>query len=104
MNDDILDGKWKQVKGNVRNWWGKLTDDDVDKIAGKSEKMVGRLQERYGWTKERASEGLTTRLVQYDAEVKTGIRLFASLIFRPGSPVFPARPGCAFTPGISKGE
>jgi len=74
MNDDILEGKWKQVRGNVRNWWGKLTDDDLDKIAGKSEKMVGVLQERYGWTKDRASDELTTRLAAYDAEMKTTAR------------------------------
>jgi len=74
MNDDILEGKWKQVKGNVRNWWGKLTDDDLDRIGGKSEKMVGLLQERYGWTKERANEELTTRLAQYDADTTTPTR------------------------------
>jgi uncharacterized protein YjbJ (UPF0337 family) len=74
MNEDILDGKWKQVKGNVRNWWGKLTDDDVDRIAGKSEKMVGLLQERYGWTKERATDELTTRLAAYDAEMRASTR------------------------------
>ena len=74
MNDDILEGQWKQVKGSVRNWWGKLTDDDVDRIAGKSEKLVGVLQERYGWTKERANEEFTTRLAQYDAEMKASTR------------------------------
>ena len=74
MNDDILEGQWKQVKGSVRNWWGKLTDDDVDRIAGKSEKLVGLLQERYGWTKERANEEFTTRLAQYDAEMKASTR------------------------------
>ncbi|MEP7357963.1 MAG: CsbD family protein [Anaerolineales bacterium] len=74
MNEDILEGKWKQVKGNVRNWWGKVTDDDLDRIGGKSEKMVGLLQERYGWTKERANEELSTRLAEYDASLKTGAR------------------------------
>ena len=74
MNDDILEGQWKQVKGSVRNWWGKLTDDDVDRIAGKSEKLVGLLQERYGWTKERANEEFTTRLAQYEAEMKSTTR------------------------------
>ncbi len=74
MNEDILEGKWKQVKGNVKNWWGKLTDDDLDRIEGKSEKMVGLLQERYGWTKERASEELSTRLASYDDEVKSSTR------------------------------
>jgi len=68
MNDDILEGKWKQVKGNVRNWWGKLTDDDVDRIAGKSEKMIGVLQERYGWTRDRAEMELTNRLREYDTQ------------------------------------
>jgi len=74
MNEDILEGKWKQVRGNVRNWWGKLTDDDLDRIAGKSDKMVGVLQERYGWTKERANEELTTRLAQYDSEMHSPTR------------------------------
>jgi uncharacterized protein YjbJ (UPF0337 family) len=74
MNEDILEGKWKQVKGNVKNWWGKLTDDDVDRIEGKSEKLVGLLQERYGWTKERANEEFTTRLAAYDAEFRTTTR------------------------------
>ena len=74
MNEDILEGKWKQVKGNVKNWWGKLTDDDLDRIEGKSEKMVGVLQERYGWTKERANEELTSHLSAYDAEVKASTR------------------------------
>ena len=74
MNDDILEGQWKQVKGNIRNWWGKLTDDDVDRIAGKSEKLVGLLQERYGWTKERANEEFTTRLAEYEDEMRTTTR------------------------------
>jgi len=74
MNDDILEGKWKQVKGSVRDWWGKLTDDDLDRVAGKSEKMVGVLQERYGWTRERAEKELTDRLARWDAETRAPTR------------------------------
>lgn len=74
MNDDILEGQWKQVKGSIRNWWGKLTDDDVDRIAGKSEKLVGLLQERYGWTKERAHEEFTTRLAEFEDEMRAATR------------------------------
>lgn len=48
MNWDIVEGKWKQLKGDVRSNWGKLTDDDLDLIAGKREKLAGTLQERYG--------------------------------------------------------
>jgi hypothetical protein len=50
------------------------TDDDVDRIAGKSEKLVGLLQERYGWTKERAHEEFVNRLAEYEAEMRTTTR------------------------------
>jgi len=61
MNEDVLDGQWKQAKGHVREWWGKVTDDDVDRINGKSEHLVGMLQERYGWLASRpqSSRNLT---------------------------------------------
>jgi uncharacterized protein YjbJ (UPF0337 family) len=54
MNTDVLKGKWTQLKGNVRKQWGKLTDDDVDKIQGDSEILMGRIQERYGRTRDEA--------------------------------------------------
>ena len=54
MNWDIVEGKWKQLKGSVQNQWGKLTDDDVDQVAGNREKLVGMLQERYGVAKDEA--------------------------------------------------
>jgi uncharacterized protein YjbJ (UPF0337 family) len=52
---DIVAGKWKQAKGEVQKQWGKLTDDDLDQIRGEREKLMGRLQERYGMTKEEAN-------------------------------------------------
>ena len=48
MNWDQIEGKWHQVKGKVREQWGKLTDDDLDVIAGRRDQFLGRLQERYG--------------------------------------------------------
>jgi len=54
MNQDVLKGKWLQLKGEVRNQWGKLTNDDIDQIEGNGEKLVGKLQERYGYARERA--------------------------------------------------
>jgi uncharacterized protein YjbJ (UPF0337 family) len=54
MNTDVLKGKWTQLKGNVRKQWGKLTDDDVDQVQGDAEILQGRIQERYGRTKEEA--------------------------------------------------
>jgi uncharacterized protein YjbJ (UPF0337 family) len=54
MNSDQLQGKWKQMKGSVKERWGKLTDDDVDVINGKNEQLVGKIQEKYGIAKEEA--------------------------------------------------
>jgi uncharacterized protein YjbJ (UPF0337 family) len=54
MNEDTLKGQWTQLKGKVREQWGKLTDDDVDQIQGQGEQLVGRIQERYGVAKDEA--------------------------------------------------
>lgn len=54
MNWDQIEGKWKQFRGSVKQQWGKLTDDDLDQIAGVRDKFVGKLQERYGLAKEEA--------------------------------------------------
>ena len=54
MNWDEVEGKWKQLMGSAREKWGKLTDDDLDVIGGKKDKLVGKLQERYGWAKDQA--------------------------------------------------
>ena len=54
MNTDQMSGKWKQMKGAAKQQWGKLTDDDLEVIAGKRDSLVGKLQERYGMAKEDA--------------------------------------------------
>ena len=54
MNWDEVEGNWKQLKGAVKEKWGKLTDDDLDKIDGNREKLAGRLQECYGLHKQLA--------------------------------------------------
>jgi len=64
MNRDILKGKWTQMKGSVRGKWGKLTDDDMTEIQGDAEKMIGKLQERYGYNREQAEK-------EIDAFIKT---------------------------------
>ena len=56
MNDDILKGKWKQLRGQAQQKWGDLTNDDLDRIEGKRTEFEGVLQERYGYTKERAEQ------------------------------------------------
>lgn len=56
MNQDIIEGNWKQLKGKLKEQWGKLTDDDLDVIEGKRDILAGKIQERYGVSKEEAEE------------------------------------------------
>jgi uncharacterized protein YjbJ (UPF0337 family) len=58
MNWDFVQGNWKQVSGKVKQQWGKLTDDDLAKIAGRREELEGKLQERYGLTKDEIKKQL----------------------------------------------
>ena len=53
-NKDILHGKWHELKGQVRQQWGKLTDDDIARLGGKAEELAGVLQQRYGYGKAQA--------------------------------------------------
>ena len=62
MNADILEGKWKQMRGQLKEWWGKLTDDDLDRAEGKADRLVGLLQEKYGYSREKAEEEFNRRL------------------------------------------
>lgn len=56
MNKDIIEGKWSQLKGKMREKWGKLTDDDLDVAEGNSDYLAGRLQERYGMARDKVKE------------------------------------------------
>ena len=56
MNKDILKGKWTQLKGGIKNNWGKLTDDDLKQVEGNREKLIGKIQERYGKNREEAEK------------------------------------------------
>ena len=56
MNWTQIEGKWDQLKGKARSKWGKLTDDDVDRCEGRREQLIGKLEERYGETKEWAEK------------------------------------------------
>ncbi len=58
MNWDTIEGDWKRFRGKIREQWGKLTDDDLDIIAGKRDQLVGTLQQRYGSTREQVEKEL----------------------------------------------
>ena len=64
MNRDTLKGQWMQLKGKARLQWGKLTDDDMEKIQGNAELLAGKIQEYYGKTREQAEKELDAWLEQ----------------------------------------
>jgi len=66
MNKNILEGKWMQLRGAVREKWGQLTDDELDEIAGKRDKLAGVLQERYGYAENEAEQQIDDFLENLD--------------------------------------
>lgn len=68
MNKDIFEGRWKQVRGQARAWGTSLSDDDLDRAAGKAEQLLGLLQQMYGCTRERAEVELARRLRKLKAD------------------------------------
>ena len=73
MNKDILEGKWKQIRGEARSWWGKLTDDDLDRAAGKYDVIAGLLQEKYGYSHQRAVEEIDKHVMEFENNLKKSI-------------------------------
>ena len=59
MNWDRIEGNWKQVTGHVKEKWGKLTDDDLDVVAGRRDQLAGKIQERYGIGKDEVEQQLS---------------------------------------------
>jgi len=62
MNQDIFEGKWKEMRGQVKEWWGKLTDDELEQANGNAEQIVGLLQQKYGYTREEAEKEFNRRI------------------------------------------
>ena len=76
MNWDRIEGNWKQLKGSMKERWGKLTDDEFDQVAGHRDKLVGRIQERYGYARDEAERhGSREPSRQTARTLREGIRL-----------------------------
>ena len=62
MNKDIVEGKWKEMRGQIKEAWGKLTDDELEQAGGNADQIVGLLQQKYGYTREHAEEEFNKRI------------------------------------------
>ncbi|MGE0683582.1 MAG: CsbD family protein [Candidatus Binatia bacterium] len=62
LNSDVFAGWWKETRGSLRSWWGKLTEDDIEYIAGQKDRLVGLLQRKYGYAREKAQEEIERRM------------------------------------------
>jgi uncharacterized protein YjbJ (UPF0337 family) len=71
MNQDVFAGQWKQMRGELKSWWGKLVDADFDRIAGQKDKLIGLIQEKYGYAREQAQREVERRLQEYEAKMSS---------------------------------
>jgi uncharacterized protein YjbJ (UPF0337 family) len=68
MSQDVFRGQWKQISGRIKEWWGDLTDDDVRRIDGSKDRLIGTLQERYGYAKDKALSEVSRRLDEFSKQ------------------------------------
>jgi uncharacterized protein YjbJ (UPF0337 family) len=78
MNADMFEGRWRQMRGELRSWWGRLSDNDLERIAGKKDRLIGMLQEKYGYTREAAQQEVERRFREYDDRIGTSNPAYAS--------------------------
>lgn len=64
MNDETFAARWKQARGKAKEWWSQLTDDELDRVEGKRDQLVGALQAKYGYTKEQAETEIERRMLE----------------------------------------
>jgi uncharacterized protein YjbJ (UPF0337 family) len=75
MNNDVFEGNWKQLRGRVKEWWGRLTDDEIDQVEGRYDRLAGLLQERYGYSRQAAEDEIRAFVDQMESESDRASRL-----------------------------
>ena len=84
MNEDILTGHWKEMRGTLKSWWGNLTDDDFDWIGGQKDRLIGLIQQKYGYSRDQAENEVNRRLSDYDDRYGSAARDQASKLYDLG--------------------
>lgn len=72
MNQDIFAGQWKQMRGELKSWWGRLADDDLERIGGHKDQLIGLVQEKYGYAREHAEQEVERHLKEF-ADQSSGV-------------------------------
>jgi len=72
MNEDIFAGQWKQMRGELKSWWGRLVDDDLERIGGHKDQLIGLVQEKYGYAREHAEQEVERHLKEF-ADQSSGV-------------------------------
>jgi len=85
VNTDVLQGKWKQIRGKITEQWGHIADHELDKIMGKREQLGGLVQEKYGYTKEKAEQDVDYFLKKLNLRPANGNHVFSILAVFIGS-------------------
>jgi uncharacterized protein YjbJ (UPF0337 family) len=70
LNKDIFEGKWKEMRGQVKEWWGKLTDDELEQAGGNADQIIGLIQQKYGYTRQHAEEAFNQKLAGVKEKIK----------------------------------
>ena len=74
MNKDVFEGKWKEMRGQAKEWWGKLTDDELEQAGGNAEQLIGLIQQKYGYSREHAEEEFNQRIKEVKIKADKSLR------------------------------
>lgn len=78
MDQEISQGQWKQMRGALKSWWERLTDDDFDWVGGEKDKLIGLIQQKYGQTRDQAKEEVERRLREFSTEAGGAVAAVAA--------------------------
>ena len=87
MNEDTLTGHWKEMRGSLKSWWGNLTDDDFEWIGGQKDRLVGLIQQKYGYSREQAENEVDRKMSDYDNRYGSTVRDASSKLYDIGQNV-----------------
>ena len=87
MNEDVFTGRWKEMRGMLRSWWANLTDDDIDWIGGEKDRLIGLVQQKYGYSRDQAQDEVDRRFREYGTTLGANIQYASAKLSEIGETV-----------------